>query len=191
MAVILMVVLSGCMEALPTRHTHGLLPTALADPWPPRTEVGSSTDTPEPTLEPSLVERRLTPTTTAADMLQPAKPLVLAYERTNEQRWRDQQQERVVFDTPKPYYTTGTKLYWYDPLTQQHLELGYMSGEFLVQARFVLLPQGVPALEVPYQINVSYGLTALSPALLERIRAAGYTAWIETYVIESPEVQPR
>ncbi|MFQ3660792.1 MAG: hypothetical protein SNJ69_00215 [Chloroflexaceae bacterium] len=112
-------------------------------------------------------------------------------ERSNEQKWREQQADRQVLDPPHLYTTSVAELRWYDPLTQQHLVLGRISGDFLVQATFVLRTQGMPALEVPYRINVSYGLTALSPAHIERLRAAGYVDWVETYVLASPEVRPR
>lgn len=92
---------------------------------------------------------------------------------------------------PHPYTTRNAELRWYDPLNQQHLVLGRISGDFLVQATFVLRNQGLPALEVPYRINVSYGLTALSPAHVERLKAAGYVDWVETYVLASPDVYPR
>lgn len=112
-------------------------------------------------------------------------------ERSNEARWREQQRDREVFEGPRSFVTSGSDLWWYDPRNQQHVVLGRINGEFLAQARFVLQSRELPALEVPYRVNSSYGLTALSPALIERIQAAGYTDWIETYVLESPEVQPR
>jgi hypothetical protein len=103
-----------------------------------------------------------------------------------------QQQDRVLFGGLAPFYTNGSELWWYDPLNQQHVILGRITGDFVAQAQFVLRGQGVQALEVPYQVNLSYGLTALSPALLERIRAVGYESeWIETYVFLTPNVLPR
>lgn len=108
-----------------------------------------------------------------------------------EQRWRTQQHDRRPFEGPRPYYTPGSELWWYDPINQQSVILGRITGDFQGQAEFVLNGQGVPALEVPYQVNMSYGLTALSPVLLERIAAAGYTEWIETYVFLTPDVTPR
>jgi hypothetical protein len=110
---------------------------------------------------------------------------------TNEQRWRLQQQNRNVFEAPRTFITSGSELWWYDPVQQQSVILGNFSGPFEAQARFTLRGQGVSALEVPYQINQRYGLTAISPALIERIQAAGYGEWIETYVIEGPNVQAR
>ena len=61
----------------------------------------------------------------------------------------------------------------------------------MVQATFTFREDGQPALEVPYEVNRGYGITALSPAVLERIRAAGYSDWIETFVFLTPEVQPK
>jgi hypothetical protein len=110
---------------------------------------------------------------------------------TNEERWRRQQQNRNVFEAPQAFYTSGSELWWYDPVQQQSVILGTFSGPFEAQARFTLRGLGVSALEVPYKINERYGLTAISPALIERIRAAGYDEWIETYIIEGPNVRPR
>ncbi len=101
-----------------------------------------------------------------------------------------QQIDRQVFATPQSYRTTGSELWWYDPVNQQHVILGTISGEFVTQAQFTLRGLGVPALEVPYQVNQRYGLTALSPALIARIEAAGYGEWIETYLFLTPNVKP-
>jgi hypothetical protein len=110
---------------------------------------------------------------------------------TNEQRWRAQQINRIVFESQRSYTTASSELWWYDPINQQHVILGTFNGDFLAQAQFTLRGQGIEALEVPYQVNVSYGLTALSPALVERINAAGGKDWIETYVFVTPNVAPR
>lgn len=111
---------------------------------------------------------------------------------TNEERWRAQQQDRVVFEALVPFTTSGSELWWYDPVNQQHVILGVITGDFLAQAQFQLIGQGLGAVEVPYQVNVGYGLTALSPAILGRIAAAGYESdWIKTYVFLSPDVTQR
>jgi hypothetical protein len=110
---------------------------------------------------------------------------------SNEERWRAQQIDRTPFEGPRPYYTSGSELWWYDPVNQQNVILGRITGDFQGQAEFVLRGQGVVALEVPYQVNLGYGLTALSPVLLDRISAAGYSEWIETYVFLTPNVAPR
>jgi hypothetical protein len=110
---------------------------------------------------------------------------------TNEDRWRKQQIDRRPFEALRSYSTASSELWWYDPINQQSVILGRIMGGFSAQAEFTLRGQGVPALEVPYQVNVSYGLTALSPALLDRIRAAGYSEWIETYVFSTPSVNRR
>jgi hypothetical protein len=110
---------------------------------------------------------------------------------SNEQRWRAQQISRIVLEPKRSYTTTSSELWWYDPMNQQHVILGTFTGDFLAQARFTLRGQGIEALEVPYQVNVSYGLTALSPALVARINATGGKDWIETYVFVTPNVAPR
>lgn len=116
----------------------------------------------------------------------PATPPALS----NEERWRDRQIDRQVFDSLQMYVTSGSDLWWFDPVNQQHVRLGSFRGEFAAQARF-RLPERGEALEVPYQVNQRYGITALSPAVLDRIAAAGYDEWIETYVLLTPNVSPR
>jgi hypothetical protein len=149
------------------------------------TELAPTPDV--PTLPPAA-----TATAAPAGTALPPLNLPTTPSLTTEERWRAQQQDRVVFDGPLPFVTSGSELWWYDPRNQQHVILGRLTGEFVAQAQFVLRGQGVEALEVPYQVNASYGLTALSPALLERIRAVGYESdWIETYVFLTPNVTQR
>ncbi len=131
---------------------------------------------------PSVFAPPPTPTVTIIIELAPITQL------SNEERWRRQQVDRQPFESMQNYYTNGSELWWYDPINQQHLIVGTFDGSFVAQARFVLRDQGVTALEVPYQINQSYGVTAISPAIIERMRVAGYTEWVETYVIETPNV---
>jgi hypothetical protein len=107
------------------------------------------------------------------------------------ERWRMQQQNREVFPTLRNYTTNGTELWWYDPVNQQHVILGTISGSFAAQAQFTLTSSNAPALEVPYQVNEMYGLTSISPAFVQRISEAGYSGWIETYVINDERVQSR
>lgn len=141
---------------------------------------------------PALTQAPPTPASTVAATALPPLALPTAAALTNEERWRAQQQDRIVFDGLRSFSTTGSELWWYDPVNQQHVILGILNGPFVAQAQFQPLGRGVDALEVPYQVNSSYGLTALSPALLERIAAAGYASgWIETYVFLSPDVTER
>jgi hypothetical protein len=110
---------------------------------------------------------------------------------THEERWRSQQLDREVFDTQRQYTTNGSQLWWFDPVNQQHIILGNFVGDFQAQASFTLRGQATPALEVPYKINESYGLTSVSSVLVDRMHQAGYTDWIETYVFVTPNVEPR
>ncbi|NJN65501.1 MAG: hypothetical protein HC884_01710 [Chloroflexaceae bacterium] len=137
---------------------------------------------PTPTLPPS-------PTSTPTPGVQIVLPTLPVL--SNEQRWRSQQKNREVFDSYQVYTTSGSDLWWYDPVNQQHVVLGSFTGHFNAQARFTLTAREGTALEVPYQVNQSYGLQALSPALVQRIEAAGYGEWIEAYVLLGTEVQPR
>jgi hypothetical protein len=204
----LVVMLSGCMEALQSGQGAGNLPPA-ALPSPTSTaavasEVATSAEPPSavatvPTPTVTAVAPVVpTPLDTATAIIVQASPspeatLVLPTPQplTNEQRWRAQQINRTVLDPQRSYTTSSSELWWYDPINQQHVILGAFTGGFLAQAQFTLRGQGIEALEVPYQVNVSYGLTALSPALVARIHAAGGKDWIETYVFVTPNVTPR
>ncbi len=159
-----------------------VLPTATQPAPPTATPVLPTATQPAP---PTASPVQATPTPEVVVVAPTLPPL------SNEQRWRNQQTERNVFDSARTFSTSGSELWWYDPIQQQHVILGSFTGQFTAQARFVLSGQGRPALEVPYQINQSYGLTSISPALIERMQAAGYTDWIETYVFESPSVEQR
>ncbi|MBP1465842.1 hypothetical protein EYB53_009015 [Candidatus Chloroploca sp. M-50] len=152
---------------------------ATAVPSPEATSLPAQTFTPLPSLEPPPAPEIL-PT-----LAVPPPPQL-----TYEERWRLQQIDRQIFAAPIAFATTGSELWWYDPVQQQSVILGRINGPFVAQARFILRGQGVEAFEVPYQVNVGYGLTALSPALLERIRVAGFSDWIETYVFVGSNITP-
>jgi hypothetical protein len=189
------VALSGCMQELsipgaaasrtpiatvevtasPVEPTQTAFPTALV-------ELPTLAPTVEPTALPSPAPP--VPTSTSLPTLVVPTPVPLS----NEARWRAQQLDREVFPAIQTYTTTGSELWWYDPIQQQHVVLGSFRGDFLAQADFIVLGIGVEALEVPYQVNKSYGLTAISPALLARIQTAGYVEWIETYVLRSSNI---
>lgn len=204
--------LSGCMEALQSGQNPGNLPPS-ALPAPTRAvtasaEAPTAASSPVATLtieppsetaaaaEPSPVPATATaePTvTTAPPTAAPVATLALPTQApiTNEQRWRAQQINRLVLEPMPTYTTVSSELWWYDPVNQQHVILGTFTGDFVAQARFTLRGQGIEALEVPYQVNRSYGLTALSSVLVDRIRAAGNEEWIETYVFVTPNVSAR
>lgn len=203
--------LTGCAEALRTDRPTVIQPSpSLPNPAPMADEstpqLGNALDEQEsdaPEVAPSLpLQGMQLPTEpvagTAITIATPLATVTSTPEEivvsptpqapSNEQRWRAQQVNREVFDSPRIYSTPGSQLWWYDPINQQHVILGSFSGVFEAQARFELAGQGVEALEVPYRINQRYGLTALSPALVGRMQAAGYNDWVETYVLVSPDI---
>jgi hypothetical protein len=111
---------------------------------------------------------------------------------TNEERWRAQQQDRKVNDPPTNYIAKNpTTLWWFDPLTSQSVQIGTISGEFPAQAEFTLRSAQQAALEVAYVINVDFGLTAISEAVRERMKAAGYSQSVEAYVLRTEDIQPK
>jgi hypothetical protein len=153
------------------------------------TSVTTSTAAPLPTAVPATpVPPLATPSPTPAVIIVPQT----VAPQTNEQRWRAQQLERQPFDPPQQYVATQeTPLLWYDPLIGQSLEIGRLSGPFMVTAQFVLRNGNQPALEVPYRINQDYGLTSISDAIKGRMSAAGFTQSVQAYVVQTDAVQPR
>ncbi len=190
------------MEALRSgQDARGFSPSALLLPTTTVVaEMAVAAETPIPVaatvvpVEPTtvaLTPTLLVPTPQVSSIPEATFVLPTPPQMSNEQRWRAQQINRNVFDLTRSYTTASSELWWYDPVNQQHVILGTFTGDFLAQAQFTLRGQGIEALEVPYQVNVNYGLTALSPALVARINAAGAKDWVETYVFITPNVVPR
>lgn len=163
-----------------------------AVPVPPEPAVPTEPPLPTPSPTPSPIATANTP---LQNLFLPDDSPVIVLPTletlTNQERWRREQIGREPFPAVRSYATTGSELWWFDPVQQQHVILGTIAGTFEVQATFTLRGQGIAALEVPYQVNRQYGLTALSPALVGRIQAAGYGEWIETYVFDGSNVQPQ
>jgi hypothetical protein len=152
--------------------TLGIPETAPATPAP---DSATATATPAQTPTSSVVIRPQIPPT-----------------QTSEQRWRDQQANRQPYEPPRQYVAQpGTTLFWFDPRTGQSLEIGTLLGEFTATAEFELRGSNQPALEVPYQINKDYGLTAISDALIRRMNDANYAERVEAYVVLSEAVKPK
>ncbi len=109
-----------------------------------------------------------------------------------EERWRYVQQDRVPLQGHVTYTTPSREiLWWYDPLLGRTIRLGEIQGDFPVQATFRFRGQEVDALEVPYQINSSFGITLPAPTV-EAIRQAGYTTdWIEAFVYKTEDIRPK
>ena len=145
----------------------------------------------EPTVEAGTAT---TPVVSIPATLTPAVivvPLILIPE-TNQARWRAQQQDRKVSDPPRVYIAKDSvTLWWYDPLTSQSVPIGTISGAFPAQAEFTLRSVQQAALEVPYVINIDFGLTAISEAVRERMKAAGYSQSVEAYIVRTADIQPK
>ena len=71
------------------------------------------------------------------------------------------------------------------------MPIGTISGEFPAQAEFILRGAQQAALEVPYRINNDFGLTAISDAVRERMKAAGYAQSVEAYVVRTADLQSK
>jgi len=213
---LMVLVLAGCgqpmqigtptpVQLLPTQVPISALPSVTANTVPsivPPTQItveldktsvvtATATITPTPTV---TMEMTATATRSPAATPTPAVivvPLTQAPE-TNEQRWRAQEQDRKVNDPPRIYVARSTvTLWWYDPLIGQSVPIGTISGEFPAQAEFTLRGAQQAALEVPYRINNDFGLTAISEAVRERMKAAGYTQSVEAYVLRTADIHAK
>jgi hypothetical protein len=168
------------MQALETGAAQQLPPGAV-----PPTQAAVAE--PLPTLPGTPAGTVVPPLASTVAVAAEASPVPAT---NNEARWRNEQLDRQLFPQLTSYFTNSAELYWYDPVNQQHVLLGTIGGVFQAQAQFKLVDNGADALEIPYEVNKSFGLTALSPALVTRIMVAGYSDWIETYVILTPEMVP-
>jgi len=209
----MMLMLAGCGQPMqigapspilvqPTR-----LPTDAALPSLPATSVPSIVSATQATVEveatpfaTAVITPTVTVEVTATPTLQPAAtatPAVIVVPltqkpETNEQRWRAQEQDRKVNDPPRIYIApNAVTLWWYDPLISQPVQIGTISGEFPVQAEFILRGAQQAALEVPYRINNDFGLTAISEAVRGRMIAAGYSQSVEAYVLRTADIHPK
>jgi len=160
-------------------------PSTITVPAGETTQPALASATPQPSA-PATQVTNVTPLPSVVVIPQTAVPL------TNEQRWRAQELERQPFDSERLYIANeSVPLLWYDPMTSQVLEIGTIRGEFPAQAQFILQSNQRPALEVRYQINQDFGLTAISEAVRERMRAAGYTESVEAYIERTDGVVPK
>jgi hypothetical protein len=109
-----------------------------------------------------------------------------------EERWRYVQQDRTPLNGVQTYTTPGRQiLWWYDPALGRTIRLGEIQGDFPVQATFRFRGQEVDALEVPYQVNQSFGIT-IPGATVDEIRKAGYSGdWIEAFVYKTDDIRPK
>jgi len=106
-------------------------------------------------------------------------------------RWRYVQVNRAPLGAVQAYTTPSKQLlWWYDPVFGQPVKLGEIQGDFPVQATFRFRGQEVEALEVPYQVNQSFGI-ALPSAIVERIKRAGYGEWIDAFVYKTDDIRAK
>ena len=108
---------------------------------------------------------------------------------TGDERWATFVSDRVAFDSPQRMVTLApSQLLWLDPRNGQVLEIGLLNGGFVATARMVLTSDKHEAYEVEYTINQDYGLTAISDAIVMRMRDAGYAASVRAFVMASDTV---
>jgi hypothetical protein len=179
--------------AAPSSVPGVAVPTPFV-PEPESTAPPSSIAT--PALEPTLGTVTIATTPAMPVATTPTSAVIVVpitqMPETNQQRWRAQQQDRKVNNPPRTYIAQSpVTLWWYDPLTSQAVPIGTISGEFPAQAEFILRGDQQAGLEVPYVINRDFGLTAISGAVVERMKAAGYSQSVEAYVVQTADILPK
>ena len=108
---------------------------------------------------------------------------------TGDERWAAFVRDRVAFEAPQRMMTlVPSPLLWLDPRNGQVLEIGLLNGGFVATAQIVLTSDNRVAYEVEYTINQDYGLTAISDAIVMRMRDAGYTASVRAFVMAGDTV---
>ncbi len=145
---------------------------------------------PEPVAEASLAPAPPAPEPTPEPTIDPAFSNVRL--PGAEDRWRYVQVERTPLGAVQTYNSASREiLWWYDPRLGRPVKLGEVQGDFPVQATFRFRGQEVDAVEVPYQINSSFGIS-LPAATVDQIRQAGYTGdWIEAFIYQDGDIQAR
>jgi len=188
---LLVFALTSCGQPLAMRTTPRATPPTILTSRPTRAA---------PLVTPSIPEvNSAVPTPASATPAPAASPtssvIIQPQSRptpTSPERWRAQQLDRRDFSPARRYLAPqGATLFWFDPRTSQPLAIGTLLGEFPATAQFTLRESGKPALAVPYTINRDYGLTAISEALIQRMRDAGYTEHVEAYIVLSEAVKPK
>jgi len=185
---LLVFALTSCGQPLAMRTTPRATPPTAQTPRPtsaaPLATPGNSATVPATPAATAFNASPAAPTVPVL-IIQPQAPPT----ETNQERWRAQQLDRQEFEPPRRYLARqGTTLLWFDPRTNQSLEIGTLLGEFTATAQFRLRASEQPALEVPYTINADYGLTAISDALIQRMHDAGYAERVEAYVLLSEAI---
>lgn len=194
--------LIGCGQPLQLSQPSAQAPIA-SSPVGPTVEVDqrstaislpSALVTNLPAMAPTQISAPAVGATETSVTLSPTLPSVVVVPRTavpldNLQRWRAQQLNRVAFAEPRIYTANQpVPLFWFDPANEQTVEIGTIAGAFPAQAQFTLQGTNQLALEVPYRINNDFGLTSISEALRNRMRAADLGESVEAYVIVSEAV---
>ena len=202
---LIVLLLAGCGQPLQistpsqTQPRATRSPEVIGSPSVPANGVPSAAPLDQATAEPAATPSELAPSEPPV-VLGPTSaglpPVVIVPQpqapETTEQRWRARQQDRTVNDPARTFVALSpVTLWWYDPVASQSVPIGTIGGEFPVQAEFILRGEQLPALEVAYVINHDFGLTAISEAVRERMRAAGYSQSVEAYVLRTDDTQPK
>lgn len=209
--------LSGCGNALKLdagKTTTSQFPTATPDvpvaeasdnagfgaSEEPVSSVPAFAPTTDTTQVSPIPEASAAPEIPAPESSPPAEPLpsptvnpefaAVQFPNATE-RWRYVQVNRTPLAAVQTYTTPSKQLlWWYDPVFGQPVKLGEIQGDFPVQATFRFRGQEVEALEIPYQVNQSFGI-ALPSAIVERIRRAGGGEWVEAFVYQTDDMRAR
>ena len=188
--------LTACGQALQIAT-----PTALDETVPIQTAVLAEVPTSQAGVDESAVATTLLPVSTAPALATfvpvtprgtPVVVIPTFGAHAGGGPWLAQQAQREDFANQRVYQASApVSLLWYDPVSSQHLEIGRIVGQFPVTAQFLLKSaRDAQALAVPYRIDQDYGLTAISPAIIDRMRSAGAQDSVEAYVLAGDSITP-
>ncbi len=111
-----------------------------------------------------------------------------------QQRWLDQQVERVPLNPHQTYVSPGYQIvYWFDPLFGSYIPLGESRGPFEVQATFRIKGESVTSLGIPFNKADpahNYGI-AVPDALVQRMKNVNKDGWAEIFVRKTSDIQPK
>jgi hypothetical protein len=106
-------------------------------------------------------------------------------------RWRQLQVDRTPLEPHRTYVSPAYSIvWWFDPIFEQIVPIGQLRGEFSVQATFRIRGQWIGALELPYHLNQQYGFT-VPDAIVKRMKDAGVGEWVEVFVYQTQDIQPK
>ncbi|MBA3947510.1 MAG: hypothetical protein H0X37_23495 [Herpetosiphonaceae bacterium] len=111
-----------------------------------------------------------------------------------QQRWLDQQVERVALNPHQTYASPGYQIvYWFDPIFGSYIPIGESRGPFEVQVTFRVKGEAVTSLGIPFNKadpTHNYGL-AVPDAIVQRMKSVNKDGWVEVFIRKTSDITPK